>query len=405
MSKKTIEEPVESVPDPTKPVRTGRKIFKDNPEPETTQPVQIEQVEKTIPVKTRAKKAKPAEEPVSADEVVAAETNDLPDSDGKPRKVRHAGWFWLGILAMLIITAIGAGFGYASAMKIRMAEETNQRLEIATTQYVMAEQDQQNGNLDMARQRLEYILTIYPEYPGLDTKLAEVMVAISLANPQTTTPQTPAETAAAPVPTKDTGQVSVLFSQAQNQYAASDWTGLLDTVNKMRNIDPTYKPIEVDGFYYYALRYNGISKIQSGHLEVGLYYFAMAEQIAPLDGDVESWRIWARLYLDAASWFGVNWSKSAELFYSVAQDVPNLIDTSGYNARQRYGLSLAGVGDNYMLVLDYCNAANQYKSARDVYAEDDLAAKITQAEEYCANPPATPTPTVDPNAPTPTPGP
>ena len=405
MSKKTIDETNESVPDPTKPVRTGRKIFKDNPEPETTQPVSTAGVEKTIPVKTRTKKVKPAEEPVVSDEIIAEEDSDLSAAVGKPKKVRHWGWFWLGILAMLIIAAIGAGAGYLSAMKIRMAEETNQRLEIATTQYVMAEQDQQSGNLDMARQRLEYILTIYPEYPGLDTKLAEVMVAISLANPQTTTPQTPAETAAAPVPTKDTGQVSVLFNQAQNQYAASDWTGLLNTVNQMRNIDPTYKPVEVDGFYYYALRYNGISKIQSGHLEVGLYYFAMAEQIAPLDVDVESWRNFARMYLIAGSWFGADWAKSAELFYSVSQNVPNMIDTSGYNAKQRYGLSLAGIGDNYMLALDYCNAANQYKSAKEVYAEEELEAKITQADEYCANPPATPTPTIDPNAPTPTPGP
>ena len=405
MSKKIIDESFESVPDPTKPVRTGRKIFKDNPEPETTKPVNTAGVEKTVPVKIKAKKAKPATESTSSEDLIISDAEDVSAEEAKPKKVRHWGWFWLGILAMLIVAAIGAGVGYASAMKIRMAEETNQRLEIATTQYVMAEQDQQNGNLDMARQRLEYILTIYPEYPGLDTKLAEVMVAISLANPQTTTPQAPAETAAAPVPTKDTGQVSVLFNQAQNQYAASDWSGLLDTVNKMRDIDPTYKPIEVDGFYYYALRYNGISKIQSGHLEVGLYYFSMAEQIAPLDVDVESWRNFARMYLIAGSWFGADWAKSAELFYTVSQDVPNMIDSSGYNAKQRYGLSLAGIGDNYMLALDYCNAAIQYNSAKEVYAEEELAAKITQAEEYCANPPATPTPTIDPNAPTPTPGP
>jgi hypothetical protein len=239
--------------------------------------------------------------------------------------------------------------------------------------------------------------------------LTEVMLAVSLANPQAVTTQTTAEPAFTPVPTKDTSQVSVLLTQAQNQFSANDWEGLLTTVNKMRNIDPSYEPIKVDALYYYALRHNGISQIKLGHLEEGLYYFAMADQIAAVEQiasdslDVESWRNWARLYQIAASWYGVNWYKSAEAFYTVYHEVPNLIGLTGMTSKQGYVDSLEGIGDILMSAYDYCNAVVQYQSAKDILVDDILLNKFQLAQTDCANPPSTPTPTIDPNAPPPTP--
>jgi hypothetical protein len=290
-------------------------------------------------------------------------------------------------------------------MNLRLQKETSQRIELATTQYVMAEQDQISGNLVMARQRLEYVLKIYPAYPGLADKLAQVMLQISLNKPQTAAQTTP-EPAVTSVPTKDTTVLSELFTQAQNQLTAADWPGLLGTVNKMRNIDPSYKPIQVDGMYYYALRYNGIAQIKAGAFEVGMYYLAMAEQIAPLDendkSEVTSWQNWAKMYQIAGSWYGVNWQKSSDLFSALSQQVPYMVDINGVTTKQRYVNSMIGIGDNLMAVFDYCNAENQYKIANGILSNDKLIAKIQTADQDCANPPATPTPTEDPNAPKPT---
>lgn len=360
--------------DPTKPLRTGRKVYRENNQGENTTPV----VEPTV------EESNVAEEPRTA-----------------PKKVRRAKWIWLGILIMLVITALGAGTGYVYAMQIRLTEENNQKLTAATTQFLLAEKDQQNGQLEMARQRLEYVLKVYPDYPGVTDKLKEVIVAISLNQAQVADPQETPATVITPVVTVDTGQVKVLLSQAQNQLSASDWRGLLDTVEKMRNIDPTYEAIKVDSLYYFALRYNAIDKIKTGHLEKGLYYFSMAEQIAPLDADTYSWINWARMYQFAGSYFGYNPARAVEEFQKVAKDIPNLIDTSGLTAKDRYIMSLEDYGDALMLIYDYCNAAIQYEASRSLLSSETINAKLNEAQAFCAAPP--PLPTEDPNAPGATP--
>jgi len=395
----TENENIESTPEETQPVKTGRKVFKDKA-PEVY--VDAGPLDATVPiaVKTRKPAAKlqevEMESPASADE--SLETA----AESKPVKVRRAKWVWLGILIIIVITAIGAGIGYSTALKARLTAETNQRLELATTSFVKAERDIANGDLNMASQRLQYIMTIYPAYPGLEDKLKEVLTAIALANPDASAAVVTPEAAFTPVATKDTSQVSVLFPQAQNQLASSDWKGLLDTVNKMRDIDPSYEALKVDGFYFIALRNNGIAKINAGHLEVGLYYFAMAQKIAPLDGEALSLAASARAYLEAESYFGIDYYKSTELLAEVAKQNPNMVDVSGYTAKQRYVDSMRGIGDLLMTNLDYCNAAVQYAAARDILSSDEVLVQIQKAEEYCANPPALPTPTTDPNVPTPT---
>lgn len=412
MAKKNLventNENIESSPEVTKPVKTGRKVFKDNAAPVVN--IETESMDATVPVKVKSKTRKPAkiiQDPESGFEAAANEQQrpevsySTPVVENQPVKIHRAKWVWLGILIMLVLTSIGAGIGYSSALKVRMAAETNQRLELATTQYVKAERDIADGNLDMANQRLQYIMTIYPAYPGLEDKLKEVMVAMTLANPNANITQPTPDAAFTPVATKDTTAVSVLFPQAQNQLNAKDWPGLLETVNKIRNIDPSYEALKVDGFYYYALINNGIAKINSGHLEVGLYYFALASKIAPLYDETLTYSQWASLYLQAGSYFGLDYQKSAELFANVAQQVPNMIDVSGFSAKQRYVNSIVGIGDELEKVYDFCNAAIQYTTAKDILSSDDLLAKLQQAQDFCANPPAIPTPTVDPNAPTP----
>ena len=404
MAKKNLtdnqNEAFESVPEETKPVKTGRKIFKDNKAPEVYK--DGEYIDATVPVKATSRKSQVAEmeSPTQLDE--SAEQAVVV----KPAKVRRAKWVWLGILIMLVITAIGAGIGYSAALKARMTAETNQRLELATTSFVKAERDLANGDLQMASQRLQYIMTIYPAYPGLEDKLKEVLTAIAIANPDANAaPQPTPDAAFTPVPTKDTSEVRVLLPQAQNQFNSNDWKGLLDTINKMRNIDPSYEALTVDGLYFYALRNNGMAKINAGHLEVGLYYLAMAASIAPLDQDALSLASLARMYLDAESYFGIDYYKSTELLAEVAKQVPHMVDVSGITAKQRYVESMIGIGDLLMKALDYCNAAVQYDATNIILSSEELLAKLMQAQEYCANPPAIPTPTLDPNAPEPTPTP
>lgn len=391
MAKKlNSEKPIESNSLPsavTQPVKKSRAIFKSGDETASAK------TQLVSPQVTNEPKIEPVNE-------------DIETPQGKPRK-RYGAWVWIGILGMLIIAAIGSGIGYKMALDLRNREELSQKLTLATTQFELALNDEKSGNLDLARQRLEYILKIYPTYPGLDEKLRDVMLAIALTKgPLDLTTPVPNETATTPVavvPTVDTKNLNILFNQAQAQASAKDWTGLLATVLNMRNLDPFYQAVKVDGLYYLALRNNGIAKITKGSLEVGLYYFSLAEQFAPIDNDAESYRVWARLYDNAGSYWQVNMQQAALLFSELYAWVPNLTDVSGITVRSRYAGALEGYGDYLQQTFAWCDAVPQYEAAMGIKSSEALNTKLTQAREFCANPPATPTPTIDPNQPTPTP--
>ncbi len=329
-----------------------------------------------------------------------SESTDLPD---KPRRGK---WIWLGVLIMLLITLAGAGVGYATGMRARQIEQENQVLIRATTQFELGQVDQREGRLSTAQQRYEYVLSIYPDFPGIDEKLVEVGLAIAQSENAVTvsTPELEPTPYAAitPVPTKNTRSVTLLFNQAGEQMIGQDWDGLFSTLTAMREIDPAYKAVEVDGMLYLALRNRGIRQVQAGQLEPGMYSFAVAEQIAPIDADAESYRSWARLYLNAGSHWQINWYAAMEGFSYLYPLVPQLRDASGITVTQRYSRALIGYADTLQQGYDFCGAVPIYSQASSIYADETLAGKIAQAEEYCANPPELPTPTLDPSAPTPT---
>jgi len=377
--KKNAENPIEPILEPaseTQPVKKTRSIFKADAVTPAESPKQDQPDEELV-----------VEEPT-------------------PNKKKHGGWVWVGILGMLVITAIGTAIGYKMAIDLRQRGELNERLVTATTQFELAIKNEQEGNLDLARQRLEYILEIYPDFPGLDEKLTDVMLAIALTQgpSQLTTPN-PNETTPANVtvvPTKDTKNLATLLNQAQAQLEAKDWTGLLTTVQTIRNLDPFYEAVKMDGLYYMALRNNGIAKVKEGSLEVGIYYFALAEQMAPIDNEAESYRIWARMYDNAGSYWEFDMQQAAALFSELYPLVPNLVDSSGITVRSRYARALEGYGDYLQQTLLWCEAVPQFEASIGIVSSTALSEKLTKAREYCANPPPTPTPVTTP---TPTPDP
>jgi hypothetical protein len=349
--------------------------------------------------------AVPSPESGTDESGIPPEEKDSKLDDKKNRRK----WIWLGVLMVLMMVLAGSGIGYASAMRAREIEQKNQRLVLATTQYELGLVDQEQGKLGIAKKRFEYVLSIYPEFPGIEDKLVEIGLLIAQNESETIAPPPGPEptptVAITVVPTKSTGSTTLLYNQAKAQLEGQDWEGLYSTIAAMREIDPAYKAIEVDGMWYLALRNHGIRLIQGGQLEPGLYNFALAEHIAPIDADAESYRDWARRYLNAGSHWMVNWYAAVEGFAALYPLVPQLRDASGITVTQRYSRALIGYGDYLQSNYDFCGAAASYRQASSIYADATLPEKITQADEFCANPPATPTPTVDPNAPTVTPTP
>jgi tetratricopeptide (TPR) repeat protein len=247
------------------------------------------------------------------------------------------------------------------------------------------------GNLDLAKRRLEYVIQIYPSFPGAANKLAEVMVSIAQTNQSVSN----SNTVPVVVATLDTRNQSTIFAQAQQQLASEDWQNLYVTVNALRNVDPTYEALKVDGMYYLALRNVGIANIKAGNLEMGIYQFAVAEQIAPIDADAVNWRQYAVMYIDGEANWGVNWQVAVNNFSILYQSLPYFSDFNGVTSKDRYANSLVGLGDTLETTYNWCDAATNYGESMGIMTIAGVSDKLSQAQEYCKNPPATPTPEGD----------
>lgn len=321
-------------------------------------------------------------------------------TDGSPdgvhtKKPRRGKWIWYGILAILLLAIIGSAVGYGLAIQKRKAAEQEQRYVLATTQYELAIQDQREGRLSMALNRIQYVMTVYPEFPGVDDKLKEILLAIGTSSTPVALSPTTAPT---PAPTKDTRAVSELYLALKSQYDNKEWDNAIQTVKSIRDADPSYEVMKVDGLYYGALRNDGVALIQKGNLETGLYYLALAETMAPVDTDAEAYRVWSRMYLTGASWWGINWEKVTIYFSQLNGMVPDLIDSSSTTVRQRYAKALDLWGDQLAAGGDFCSAVPKYEASLQVTYSKAMEDKLGAARTGCENqPPATETPQPTPS--------
>jgi tetratricopeptide (TPR) repeat protein len=292
----------------------------------------------------------------------------------------------LSVLGVLTLLALGSLGGYWSGIGVRKAAESSTISKQLTEQFQFALVDEQFGRYDGARQRLEFIIQHDPGFPGAQNELAKVLVQMTIP---TATP-TPTIT-----PTPDVRGDEALFATAQQLVTAGDWPNALLELDQLRKENPQYKTSQVDGMYYFALRNYGMNLIQQqGNLEGGIYQLTLAERFAPLDSTSASVREGARAYIQAASFFGVDWKQSVAYFAEVASGWPSLYDGT-MTAVQRYDESLMRYGDELWKAGDGCGAYQQYQAAQALGNLDPAAAKnANQAYQQCY--PATEVPTETP---------
>ncbi len=338
---------------------------------------------------------------------------EIPDEPAEQHKGRRM-WIVWAVVAVLILALIagGSGFaGYNSAIDQRTHYQSTLVAGEATNQYTLALQDIALGNYDRARQRLEYLIQIDPNFPDASNQLTFVLTQQRITATPTLAPL-PTLT-----PTPDLRGRDDLFTQAQNQLIGRDWTGTIDTLLLLRKNYPDYKAVKVDDMLFVALRNRGIDKIAQLHdLEGGNYDLTLAERFGPLDSEARNWRDWADLYIRGASFWDVDWAQAVYYFSQLASAAPNLSDLSGWTASNRYMDALLGYGDWFASQGQWCDAQTQYDTYMALLASPQVEPTAVYAADQCtqqsnpppAQPPAlTETPTATPEgtqqAPTPYP--
>lgn len=364
--------------------------------PDDTAPVVIDALHegKTMQVRIAPGTTRPLSEmDHSMDETQSVPTGSIsnsPDSNSpldpptQPLKVgkpKRAKWIWLGILLVLIGTGVGGWLGYNNAVAIRLKEQKNTIALVATDQFQRALDDQAAGRLDMARKRLEYIVQLNPDFPGVTQKLTEVMMAQAAV-------QTPTVIAAVPtpVPTKDTRNSEELFTQARQQAANNEWNAALTTLDALRQGDKTYRTIQVDGLMYIALRNRGIARINNGMLEQGIYDITMSGQYGPLDRDAISQQQTAGYYLASVAAWAVDWPAVLDNLTQLMASAPGIRDASGMSAAERYRKGSILYGDKLLAEENPCDAAAQYQNALNLSVDETTQAKFNDATNKCSPP-------------------
>jgi len=335
-------------------------------------------LEDTQPIKTN-----------SADESV--ETNTIPSDLGNTQSVRVKPKRWksilLGLLLILLFAIGGGGIGYFSGIQQRISQEDEEVITQATLHYQYGIQQLDAGNYELARTQLEYVIQIYPEFPGIREKYIEVMVKLADAS-------VPTEQVIQLTPTPDTRGAEALFNQAVQETQAQQWSLAIQTLEALRNEDYTYRTIEVDGMYYTVLRYRAVELIvKEGNLEEGLYFLALLEKYAPLDHDAVNYTSWARLYLTGASFWDIDWPQVVHYFSQLAAAFPYLHDGTGWTATARYLEGSEHYGDLLASEGKHCEAIQQYQNVLNYSELEPIRVKYDQSYLKCYPPTATPQPT------------
>ena len=107
-----------------------------------------------------------------------------------PPKKRRFNWLWTlaGIFTVLALGGLGTFIGYKTALTDRTAAYQEQIATKATEQFMLALQEQASGNYEVARKRLEYVISLDPSFPGAMDKLTEVMIAMAVTKTPTLVP-------------------------------------------------------------------------------------------------------------------------------------------------------------------------------------------------------------------------
>jgi tetratricopeptide (TPR) repeat protein len=297
----------------------------------------------------------------------------------------------IGIASALLLILILAGAGYAGYQAGLTQRETQYEATQAADlqlQYELGMADLAAGRYEVAAARFEYIVKLDPAYGDAAQQLANARAGLSATATPRPLPTITPTPAASPTPFT-AGAAEAIFALAQDAYAAGDWDEVLAQLARLHAVDPEYEAVRVDGMLYVSLRNRGIARILGDEMEAGMFDLDQAEAFGPLDTEALNYRAWARLYLAAQSYWGLDWRQAADILEQLYVIAPYFRDTSTrlYRATVNYADQLLAAGD-------FCAAEERYLRAQALFTDDAAVAEsLAEAQAACAQ-----TPTPDPLA-------
>ena len=312
---------------------------------------------------------------------------DISEKENKRRLI-------LGITGVVLIAiAIAmATFSIVSYLAVQQAEEEQAEesrralLNELENQMTLARDNLDEGNLELAQKRLEWILDLDPEYTEAAQLLAEVQSTLE----QRMTPEPTGTSIPLPTPTNSSdvdAEPEAILSQLEELIQDEQWLSAVNELTAFQFQYPNFSRRETDTMLFDASINLGLELLQSDQIELGLHYITQAQRLGDLPEEVVAFRTWAELYLLGIGYFGVDWGQAIYYFRGLCSAAPYYQDSC-----TRLYDSLVAYGDIYTASLEWCPAEELYFEAILYDANDVLTQKLDDARAKCLE--ATPTPTV-----------
>jgi hypothetical protein len=281
---------------------------------------------------------------------------------------------WLLALVIVLLIVIGILGGYGSGMTRRYDAQNTQAIGLVQEQMTLGLQAMDAGQYEIAKLHFDFVIEHDPNFPGIKAAYADLLNRIQITPTLTPVPS-PTITSTPDLRATEEiyNQVVALLSASAPSLCERDWDGIISTLDSLRKADPNYHTAEVDGMYYIALRSRGVCKISPQayqpnarcadlniNLEGGIYDLTLAERFGPLDGQADSLRTYARLYITGASFWDQDWVQAQSYFAQVMAGYPGLMDSSCATAAERWRQASIKYAEQLMEQGDYCGSDEQF---------------------------------------------
>lgn len=329
---------------------------------------------------------------------IMAASNDFDTLPTTPTRTTRA-LRWLGVaLGVVLMLAVGGAVwaGYQSGLQARAGHIRATQAASLRLQADLAAQDAQAGRWALAAERLQFVVDTDPNYPNAQVQLALARSAIQATATAQAVPPTPTFTPAPPTPTSEVvlGDPAAMFAQAQAYFNQRNWNGVIVELAALHAVDSNYQAAQANGLLRTALQQRGIARILGTEMEAGIADITQAGAFGPLEPEALNHRAWARLYLAATSYWGINWQESAAILGQLYVLAPNFKDTAARyrEALTAYAAGLAQAGNP-------CAAEAAYQELLTTFPQSVVGEALAQAQAACAaqaTPETAETPTPEP---------
>jgi TolB protein len=273
----------------------------------------------------------------------------------------------------VLTLSVGSGVYFG----LRQGEQERvRRLEQEAEQHYRAGLERlDQGNFELALAEFEYVLKIDPNHPLAEQGIAEAEAGLQPDPTPTTEPEEPVAV--------------TLYREGVAHYEAERWEEAAAALTSLRQIDPAYQAQQVEEMLFDSRYRAGMALLEEDNLELGIFYLDRAVALRPLDEAANTQRRRAKQYLEAYSYWGVDWERCIagfEELYRVAPEYKDVFQRL-YQAHLKYAEAWDTQGE-------MCPAVEQYDQALRLLASSQVEDKRSEAAEICQNATPTPFPTI-----------